>query len=644
MIQVEKLTYSFPEKDLYKNISFTLQDGVHCALIGSNGTGKSTLIQMMMEPDEWLYKGKIIRKNVGRIGYVSQFFKTSKENTMTVFEYLSQYFVALQQKNEELCAEMATAENLDAVFERYQKVLDEIDAVDGNNYESNIGKQLKLAGMKSMENMELGKLSGGEYKLVQVIREMMQMPSLLIMDEPDVFLDFENLNGLRQLINSYKGTILVITHNRYLLNNCFNKILHLEDTDIQEFDGNFVDYNFALLQRKIELQEQVAEELEELERTRAMVDRLRAKATRFDNASFGRTVHAKQSQLDRLEARMIKAPFVEVRLPEITLPVVGENVKMSADIAEEVMVQNENAELVTESVVSEGSDAEEAVKAAEANEIKAVVEETTEDAAEDAAENETSEKAPVLRVNDYRLEFEDMLLEHVSFDLMEGEKVAIVGPNGTGKTTLLRQIAAGTCDAVTVGPNTEIGFLSQNHSETLNEEHTIFEEFEELGFETKKEVKEYLAKYFFTEEVLDNRIGILSGGEKNLLQLAKISVGKANLLLLDEPTSHLDIYSQAALEKALAKYKGTVLMVSHDFYSIVNTMDYVLLVEEKTIRKMRVRSFRKLIYKNYFEQEYLELEQKKKELEMRIEDCLRGNDFETAKSISEQLEVIVRKM
>jgi len=595
MIQVEKLTYSFPEKDLYKNISFTLQDGAHCALIGSNGTGKSTLIQMLMEPDEWLYKGKIIRKDVGRIGYVSQFFKTSKENTMTVFEYLSQYFVALQQKNEELCAEMAVAEDLDAVFERYQKVLDEIDAVDGNNYESNIGKQLKLAGMKSKENMELGKLSGGEYKLVQVIREMMQMPSLLIMDEPDVFLDFENLNGLRQLINSYKGTILVITHNRYLLNNCFNKILHLEDADIQEFDGNFVDYNFALLQRKIELQEQVAEEREELERTRAMVDRLRAKATRFDNASFGRTVHAKQSQLDRLEARMIKAPFVEVRLPEITLPVVGEDVKQSADIPEEGMIQNENA-------------------------------------------------APILSVTDYRLEFEDMLLENVSFDLMEGEKVAIVGPNGTGKTTLLRQIASGTSDAVTVGSNTEIGFLSQNHSETMNEDHTIFEEFEELGFETKKEVKEYLAKYFFPEEALDNRIGILSGGEKNLLQLAKISVGKANLLLLDEPTSHLDIYSQAALENALADYKGTVLMVSHDFYSIVNTMDYVLLVEEKTIRKVRVRSFRKLIYKNYFEQEYLELEQKKKELEMRIEDCLRENDFETAKSLSEQLEVIVRKM
>lgn len=597
MIQVEKLSYSFPEKDLYKNVSFTLQDGAHCALIGSNGTGKSTLIQMMMEPDEWMYKGKIIRKDIGRIGYVSQFFKTSKENTMTVFEYLSQYFVELQQKNEALCAEMATSENLDEVFERYQKVLDEIDAVDGNNYESNIGKQLKLAGMKNMDNMELGKLSGGEYKLVQVIREMMQMPSLLIMDEPDVFLDFENLNGLRQLINSYKGTILVITHNRYLLNNCFNKILHLEDADIQEFDGNFVDYNFALLQRKIELQEQVAEEIEELERTKVMVDRLRAKATRFDNASFGRTVHAKQTQLERLEARMIKAPFVEVRLPEIVLPVLEAT--------------------GTEHEETESSDMTETT-------------EVTND--------------PILRVQDYRLEFEDMILDNVSFDLNAGEKVAIVGPNGTGKTTLLRQIANSSSGAVSVRPDVEVGFLSQNHSETLHEDCTIYEEFETLGFETKAEIKNYLAPYFFAEDVLDNRIDILSGGEKNLLQLAKIGAGKADLLLLDEPTSHLDIYSQAALEKALADYKGTVLMVSHDFYSIVNTMDYVLYVENNTIRKMRIRSFRKMIYTDYFEQEYLELEQKKKELEMRIEDCLRVNDFEKAKAISEELEMIVRKM
>ncbi|MGN0158578.1 MAG: ABC-F family ATP-binding cassette domain-containing protein [Brotaphodocola sp.] len=598
MIQVEKLTYSFPEKVLYKDISFTLEDGVHCALIGSNGTGKTTLIQMLMEPDEWLYTGKIIKKQEGRIGYVSQFFKTTKENTMTVFEYLSEDFVRLQKQSEALCAEMAKAGDLDEVFARYQKVLDEIDAVDGNNYVSNIGKELKLAGMKSMEDVELGKLSGGEYKLLQVIRQMMQMPSLLIMDEPDVFLDFENLNGLCRLINSYKGTILVITHNRYLLNHCFNKILHLENADIQEFDGNFVEYHVSLLQKKIELQELAAADQEEIERTRAMVKRLREKATRFDNASFGRTVHAKQTQLDRLEARQIKEPFVNIRQPKIVLPAV--------EISE-----NMEAESVSGT------------------------------AADPAAETAVT---PVLHVENYHLEFEDVLLDGVNFDLNPGEKVAIVGPNGTGKTTLLRQLSAKDNPAVTIRPGTEIGFLSQNHSEMLNEEHTIYEEFEELGFETKAEAAELLKQYCFDEAILDSRVGTLSGGEKNLLQIAKICAGKANLLLLDEPTSHLDTYSQIALEKALADYQGAVLMVSHDFYSIADTMDYVLYVEDKTLRKMRVRTFRKMVYKNYFSQEYLELEQKKKELELRVESCLRDHDFEAAKILCEQLEVIVRKM
>ena len=266
MIKVEKLSYSFPEKDLYKEVSFTLENGQHAALIGSNGTGKSTLVDMLMDTEKYLYDGKIIKEESCRIGYVSQFAKRDKEQRLTVFEFLSEDFVRLQEISASLCAEMAVAENLEEVFERYQNVLDEIQAVDGDNYEVNIHRQLKVAGMSKLTDLEISKLSGGEYKLLQVIRQMLLKPDLLIMDEPDVFLDFENLNGLRDLINSHKGTLLVITHNRYLLNHCFDKILHLENGDIQEFDGNYTDYNFSLMQRKMELQEQAEADTAEIER------------------------------------------------------------------------------------------------------------------------------------------------------------------------------------------------------------------------------------------------------------------------------------------------------------------------------------------------------------------------------------------
>ena len=128
------------------------------------------------------------------------------------------------------------------------------------------------------------------------------------------------------------------------------------------------------------------------------------------------------------------------------------------------------------------------------------------------------------------------------------------------------------------------------------------------------------------------------------MQLAKIGRSHAGLLLLDEPTSHLDTYAQLALEKAIADYKGAVLMVCHDFYTIVNCADYVLLVEDKGIRKMRIRSFRKMIYEEHFKMEYLELEQKKKEVEQRIEGYLAKHDYEAAKSACEQLDDIVERM
>ncbi len=543
MIQVEKLSYEFPDKELYKDVSFTLEDGQHCVFIGSNGTGKTTLVDMLMHSDNYMYDGKIMRDASCRIGYVSQFSKDDKNQGITVFEFLSEMFVKNQEETAKVCAEMATSEDMDALFEVYQNLLDEFQAMDGDAYESNIRKQLKTAGMSKLENTLLSQLSGGEFKLLQVMKEMLKKPNLLIMDEPDVFLDFENLNGLCELINSYHGTLLVITHNRYLLNHCFNKVLHLENTDIQEFDGSYIEYNYALLQKKIELQELAKKDKDEIARNEDIVNRMRTAATNASIAALGRTLHARETHLARLRSRQIKEPFVDIHQPKINLP------QVEGDL----------------------------------------------------------EKV-VLSVWGYEVAFDELLLSDVCFELHGNEKVAIVGANGTGKTTLLRDIYKNNHPSITIAEDVKLGFLSQVYGEGSDAE------------------------------------GKLSGGEQNLLQIEKICQSDADLLLLDEPTSHLDTYSQLALEKAIAEYKGAVLMVSHDFYNIVNCADYVLYVDDKSIRRMRIRSFRKMIYENHFDKDYLELEQKKKELEMRIEAALKGSDVKTAKNLCEQLGEIVEKM
>ena len=580
MINAEKLTFGFGSTFLFQNISFCLEENCHCALIGSNGTGKTTLVNLIREPEKYAFDGKIKLDGVGRIGYVSQFAIREGDQSVTVYDYLCQDFIALEQAIGEACMQMESAADLDAVMERYQALLDESDAVDADNYEVNIRKQLKLAELENKESLELEKLSGGELKLVQVIRQMLRCPGLLIMDEPDVFLDFENLNGLRDLINAYRGTLLVVTHSRYLLAHCFDRIWHLENGDLQQFQGSFHQYSYARLQKKIDLQLAAMDDAQEIQRITDLVERLREDAAEVIDPQLGRTLKGKVSYLNRLLSRQIKAPFVEIRQPNIRLP--------------EVEIPEEPKEL--------------------------------------------------LRLENYSLSFEDALLEEVSFSVHTGEKVALVGANGTGKTSMLRQIWQNRHPAIQFAEEATPAFFSQLHAEILNEQNTIYREFFDIGFETHAQVEKYLEIYCFDPDTLERKVGNLSGGEKNLLQLAKLAAGQANLLLLDEPSSHLDTFAQIALEAAIAEYKGAVLMVSHDFYTIVNCADTILFVENGSIRPMSARAFRKMIYKKHFSKDYLELERQKKDLETRIARSLEAGDCVEAQRLCDKLAVIVEQM
>ena len=250
----------------------------------------------------------------------------------------------------------------------------------------------------------------------------------------------------------------------------------------------------------------------------------------------------------------------------------------------------------------------------------------------------------LLRLENYSLSFEETLLTAISFCVNAGEKVALVGANGTGKSSMLREIWKNQNPAIHFAPEAQPAFFSQLHGEILREENTIYQELLDSGFDTEAQVESYLADYCFDPDALRRKVGKLSGGEKNLLQLAKLAAGQANLLLLDEPSSHLDTFAQIALEDAIAAYEGAVLMVSHDFYTIVNCADTILFVEDGGIRAMSPRAFRKMIYKKHFSKDYLELELQKKDLETRIQRCLEAGDCAQAQRLCDKLATTIQEM
>lgn len=578
MIKITDLTFAFPKKDLYDHVSFDLEKGQHAAFIGASGSGKSTLIQMIMDTDKYHYAGHIDIEAGCRIGYMSQFISSDDAFSMTVFDFIAEDFIRYQEKIEDLCAQMAHSEDLDLLLEDYQDALDAFQAIGGDAFESIIHKKLGLASLMKHRDLKISEISGGEFKLIQIIKEMLTQPDVLIMDEPDVFLDFENLEALKNLINSHKGILLVITHNRYLLNHCFNKIIHLENKALQSYHGTYMDYNFTLLESKIELQELAIADQEEIERNEALIHQLRLNATYSSEAAKGRSLRARVKYQERLEARQIQAPFVEIKQPNIVL-----------------------------------------------------------------ACQEDLEDVVALKIDHLDVDFEENLLKDVNLEIKSTDKVALIGSNGTGKTTLLRTIMAKRAE-VTIHDQVKLAYLSQMQGETLNNDATIYEAFFDAGFESYSKIASFLFNYGFEEDTLNHNIGTLSGGEKNILQLACVCGQDANMLLLDEPTSHLDTYAQLALEEAIKNYKGGILMISHDYYTIANSVDYVLMIEDKTVKKISNRKFRKMIYINHYNKDYLVLEQEKKTLETQIAMALRATKFEKAKLLCQPLEEIIKKM
>ena len=293
MIEATNLGYSLPERYLFRDASFTIENGSHTVLIGCNGAGKTTLIDLLLHPDEYLFKGKVSSDGIHRVGYVNQFIEREKDREISVYDYLCEDFDRMQARLDRLCEEFDSEEAAD----EYQRLLDEFTAIDGYDHEINVRKKLRTAGLEDISDVRLSDISGGEYKLVQIIRQMLLLPDILVMDEPDVFLDFDNLKGLRELINNYPGTLLTATHNRCLLNLCFDKVLQIENGSVQEYDGSFIDFGLTRLRMKIAMQEASIKESDFIAFEEAVVERLRDDASKHPDLKKGKTLRARVSYL-----------------------------------------------------------------------------------------------------------------------------------------------------------------------------------------------------------------------------------------------------------------------------------------------------------------------------------------------------------
>jgi ATP-binding cassette subfamily F protein 3 len=552
MIRFENVSFGYPQKDLYEDISFEIAHGEHAVLIGSNGCGKSSLIHLLMDKDNCTYEGRIVFDEGCRIGYVSQFVSHEREE-MKAYDFLAAPFRKLLEDFDRVCMEMA-GENSDAeaLNAAYQKLMDEIEAVDGYNYDANIRRALAKAELSELTEREVSKISGGEYKLLYILRSMLQKPQLLIMDEPDVFLDFDNLVSLTRLINAYDGTLLAVTHNRLLLNCCFDKVLDIENMGLREFPGTFAEYNTWILETKIDLFEHCRDFDEFIEKQEKIVTDIRTRATEMAIPRLGRQVKARATYLERLKRMRGEDPFLEEHHHEFVFRLTGEE-----DNAGES--QEDPSDMPEDPV----------------------------------RKNDEERKGTEISVENYRLAYDRTILSDVTFSIRPGEKVAIVGANGTGKSSLLRELYA---DLEEKHPG-KAGYFRQVITEDADTE--------------KK----------------------MSGGERCLAQLDALCREPHDILLLDEPTSHLDIYAQIALEKAICAYEGTVVLVSHDLFAVTGCTDRVLILENGSMREMSGRSYRKSVYRNYFDSDVFEAEKKRIQREMQVADCIRANKFDDAREL-----------
>ncbi len=517
IIRVSGLSRDFGGDPILKNIELGIETGKKYGLVGRNGCGKTTLLKILAGIDDD-YRGQLAIMPHARIVYVPQMAPDFSEGE-TCFDFLCRDIDALQAKLDALAEAMGNPDKRasSAAMRDYAAVRESFDAVDGDNARENADRLLARVGLAGKGENPAGSLSGGEKNIVSLARALLLRPDLLILDEPGNHLDTAGLAWLEEFLAGLPHAVLVVSHDRRLLDKVAEIILELDKAELTEWTGNYSSYrlqklrNAAAQGRQWQADKRHVERLEEMVRRFAEIARSRA------DPAWGKRLRAGRSKLERVREEATERPDIGNRDAKVTF--LGDASR--ADIA--------------------------------------------------------------LVVDGYSKAFgETVLFSGASFNVLNGERVALVGRNGCGKTSFLRDmIRDGSWDnaVLKVGPSMRLGYCSQ-HQELFDPDKTIEDEFLKL-LPNSREVLGHLGKFLFDYNDLTKKISQLSGGELNRLQLARASAVKANFLVLDEPTNHLDIPTREAVEDALADFEGTVLVVSHDRYFLDKIAERVVFIDDR---------------------------------------------------------------
>ena len=519
LVTLANVTKDFGHRRVLAGVSLRVNEGQKLGLIGPNGGGKTSILRIITG-EEPATGGAITRIRGLRLGYVSQHVEFDDEQTALecVLADHAELERALRAAEARLAA--APAERVDEAATAYAEARDVYERAGGDVLPGRAAAMLDALGLAGRADQRVATLSGGERNILSLTKALLGEPDLLLLDEPDNHLDFAGLGWLEGYLGAFRGAVLIVSHNRYLLDRVVQGVLHLENGRVAEYAGNYSQYRASVLRDKIAQQADYVANQKRLAQLEALVKRFEEFARRTADPAWGKRLRARRSQLARERRQAVEKPIDEAS-------------SMRLDVR-----------------------------------------------------TEASHADIALQVRGYTKAFGELrLFEDAELDVAAGENVALVGPNGSGKTTLLRDIVEqGAWDhpSIRVGPSMKVGYCAQGQ-EVLDERRTVFEEILADGTIKRDEAFGVLARFLFTPNDYDKRVGDLSGGERNRLQLAKVLLRRPNFLILDEPTNHLDIPAREAVEEALADFKGTGLIVSHDRYLLDKIVERVVEIRDRRL-------------------------------------------------------------